>query len=97
VDGDAGMNTGALLRGGVLIVNNTEEFAGAYMKGGTLIIGGRAKSYVGAKMKGGAIFYRGEATLKPAMPDGSDIKMMVRLLGISQVEAMMFKKFTAKV
>ncbi len=90
---DAGMNTGVLMRGGMIIANNVGEFAGAYMKGGVLIIGGKAKGYVGAKMKGGAIFYKGEAMIKPVQPDESDIKMLVKLLGISRVEAMMFKKF----
>ncbi len=93
IHGDAGMNTGVLQRGGVLIVNNTEEFAGAYMRGGTLIIGGKARGYIGANMKGGAIFYKGKAILKASALDGNDIKMLVRLLGISQIEAMMFKKY----
>lgn len=90
---DAGMNTGVLMGGGTIIAGNVGEFAGAYMKGGTLIIGGKAKGYVGAKMKGGTIFYKGEAMLPAALVDGDDIRMLVRLLGISQVEAMMFKKF----
>ncbi len=94
VQGDAGMNTGVLQRGGVLIVENTGEFAGAYMKGGTLIISGKARGYVGANMKGGAIFYKGQAMHRPVTPDGSDIRMLVRLLGISQIEAMMFRKYT---
>ncbi|MDP2844683.1 MAG: formylmethanofuran dehydrogenase [Candidatus Methanoperedens sp.] len=90
---DAGMNTGVLMSGGMIIAGNVGEFAGAYMKGGTLIIGGKARGYVGAKMKGGTIFYKGDAML-PAVPvDGSDIRLLVRLLGISLVEAMMFKKF----
>lgn len=93
VEGDTGMNTGVLMRGGVIIAGNAGEFAGAYMKGGTLIIGGKAKGYVGAKMKGGTIFYKGEAMIKPVQPDESDIKMLVKLLGISKVEAMMFRKF----
>ncbi len=93
VDGDAGMNTGVLMRGGMVIVNNTGEFAGAYMKGGTLIIRGKAKGYVGANMKGGVIFYKGEAMLPASVPDESDIKMLVRHLDISKVEAMMFRKF----
>jgi len=93
VDGDTGMNTGVLMRGGVVIVNNTGEFAGAYMKGGTLIIRGKAKGYVGANMKGGVIFYRGEAMLPASAPDEGDIKMLVRHLDISKVEAMMFRKF----
>jgi formylmethanofuran dehydrogenase subunit C len=90
---DAGMNTGVLMRGGTIIAGDVGEFAGAYMKDGTLIIGGKAKGYVGAKMKGGTIFYKGEAMLPAALVDGNDIRMLVRLLGISQVEAMMFRKF----
>ncbi|MCZ7400071.1 MAG: formylmethanofuran dehydrogenase [Candidatus Methanoperedens sp.] len=93
VEGDTGMNTGVLQRGGVVIVNNTGEFAGAYMKGGTLIIRGKAKGYVGANMKGGVIFYKGEAMLPASWPDEGDIKMLVRHLDISKVEAMMFRKF----
>ncbi len=93
VDGDTGMNTGVLQRGGMIIVNNTGEFAGAYMKGGTLIIRGKAKGYVGANMKDGVIFYKGEAMLSSSAPDESDIKMLVRYLDISKVEAMMFRKF----
>ncbi|MGB8218124.1 MAG: formylmethanofuran dehydrogenase [Candidatus Methanoperedens sp.] len=93
VEGDAGVNTGVLMRGGILIVNNTGEFAGAYMKGGTLIIRGKAKGYVGANMKGRVIFYKGEAMLPASAPDESDIKMLVRHLDISKIEAMMFRKF----
>ncbi len=93
VEGDAGMNTAVLMRGGVVIVNNTGEFAGAYMKGGILIIRGKAKGFVGANMKGGVIFYKGEAMLPASAPDESDIKMLVRYLDISKVEAMMFRKF----
>lgn len=93
VEGDAGMNTGVLQRGGVVIVNNTGEFAGAYMKGGILIIRGKAKGFVGANMKGGVIFYKGEAMLPARAPDESDIRMLVKHLDISKVEAMMFRKF----
>ncbi len=91
--GDAGLNTGVLQEGGVVIVNNTEEFAGAYMKGGTLIIRGKAKGYTGANMKRGVIFYKGKAVRSPVIIDESDIRMLVRTLRISQIEAMMFKKF----
>jgi len=44
VDGDSGMNTAVLLRGGTIITDNTGEFAGAYMKGGSLIIRGKARA-----------------------------------------------------
>lgn len=94
VDGDTGMNTGVLQRGGIIITGNTGEFAGAYMKGGTLIIRGKARGYVGANMKGGAIFFKGEAMLPAVAVDGGDIRMLIKLLGISQVEAMMFRKYS---
>lgn len=94
--GDAGMNTGVLLRGGTIITGNTGEFAGAYMKGGMLIINGKARGYVGANMKGGTIFYKGDAMLPGVPVDGSDIRMLVRTIGINQVEAMMFKKYYKK-
>jgi hypothetical protein len=47
-------------------------------------------------MKGGTIFYKGDAMLKGAPVDGNDIKMLIRLLDITQVEAMMFKKYEVR-
>lgn len=93
VDGDSGMNTGVLMRGGTIITGNAGEFSGAYMAGGSLVIKGKAKGFVGANMKGGAIFYKGDAMLQGSPLDGNDIKMLIRLLEITQVEAMMFKKY----
>ncbi len=93
---DAGMNTGVLMRGGIIVTNNVEEFAGAYMRGGTLIIRGKAKGYVGANMKGGVIFYKGEAMLPSCAPNENDIKMMIRCLDVSRVEAMMFRKYSVR-
>jgi len=93
VDGESGMNTGVLMRGGTVITGNAGEFAGAYMAGGSLIIKGKAKGFVGANMKGGVIFYKGDAMVSGAPVDGNDIKMLIRLLDITQVEAMMFKKY----
>jgi len=93
IDGNAGMNTAVLQRGGTIFTGNTGEFAGAYMKGGSLIISGKAKGYVGANMKGGMIFYKGDAMLPGFPVDGKDIRMLVRLFGINQVEAMIFKKY----
>ncbi len=96
IKGDAGMNTGVLLNGGILIVNNTEEFAGSYMKGGTLIIRGKSRGYVGANMRGGVIFSKDQTLLKPVPAGGNDTRELVKLLGISQIEAMMFKKYSAR-
>jgi len=96
IDGDAGMNTGVLMRGGTVITGNAGEFAGAYMAGGSLVIQGKAKGFVGANMRGGLIFYKGDAMLQGAPVDGNDIKMLIRLLEITRVEAMMFKKFEVR-
>jgi formylmethanofuran dehydrogenase subunit C len=63
------------------------------MKDGTLIIQGKAKGYVGANMKGGRIYYKGEAMVPGFHVDEKEIRMIVRLLNISQVEAMMFKRY----
>ncbi len=93
---NAGMNTGVLLRGGTIIAGDVGEFAGAYMKGGTLIIKGKAKGYVGANMKGGTIFHKGEVMLPSVPLEGNDIRMLIRLLGMSQVEAMMFRKYSIR-
>ncbi|MFA4957924.1 MAG: formylmethanofuran dehydrogenase [Candidatus Methanoperedens sp.] len=93
VDGESGMNTGVLMHGGTVITGNAGEFAGAYMAGGSLVIKGKARGFVGANMKGGMIFYKGDAILQGAPVDGNDIKMLIRLLDITQVEAMMFKKY----
>lgn len=94
VKGDVGMNTGVLMRGGVLTVCDTEEFAGVYMKGGDLVIRGKAKGYVGANMKGGAIYLKGKAMPVQVPLDENDIKFLVKLLGISQTQVMMFKKYS---
>ena len=93
IEGDSGLNTAVLLQGGMIITGNTGEFAGAYMKDGALIIRGKARGYVGANMKGGTIFYKGEAMVPASTVTGSDIKMLVRLLDITRVEAMMFKRY----
>jgi formylmethanofuran dehydrogenase subunit C len=96
IDGESGMNTGVLMRGGTVITGNAGEFAGAYMAGGSLVIKGKARGFVGANMKGGLIFYKGDAMLQGVPVDGNDIKMLIRLLDITRVEAMMFKKYEVR-
>lgn len=96
VDGDGGLNTAVLLCGGTIITGNAGEFAGVYMKDGVLIIRGKAKGYLGANMKGGTIYYKGDAMVTGVQVDENDIKMLIRLLDISKVEAMMFKRFGIK-
>jgi formylmethanofuran dehydrogenase subunit C len=96
VDGDGGLNTAVLLRGGTIITGNAGEFAGVYMKDGVLIIRGKAKGYLGANMKGGTIYYKGDSMVTGVQVDENDIKMLIRLLDISKVEAMMFKRFGIK-
>ena len=95
VDGSAGQNTGVILNGGTVVVGNTDEFAGTGMRGGILVIGGKSKGYVGVGIKDGTIFLKGDAIAKPIPVDGDDIRMLVRTLGINQMEGMMFKKYRA--
>jgi len=45
-------------------------------------------------MKGGTIFYKGDAMVPGFPVDEKDIKMLIRLLDISKVEAMMFKRYS---
>ncbi|MFZ3166112.1 MAG: formylmethanofuran dehydrogenase [Candidatus Methanoperedens sp.] len=93
IEGNAGLNTAVLLHGGTVVAGNTGEFAGAYMKDGVLIISGKAQGYVGANMKGGTIFYKGDVMVPGVPVDEKDIKMLIRVLDISKVEAMMFKRY----
>ncbi len=93
IEGNSGLNTAVLLRGGTIITGDTGEFAGMYMKNGILIIQGKARGYVGANMKGGTIFYKGEAMVPGFPVSEGDIRMLVRLLDISKMEAMMFKRY----
>ena len=95
IQGSSGMNTGVLLEGGTIIADNAGEFAGTSMRGGVLIIAGKAQGYTGANMRGGAIFYKGKAIARTIPLDEGDIRVLVRLLGISQVESMMFKKYVS--
>ncbi|VVB55607.1 GXGXG motif protein [uncultured archaeon] len=93
IEGDAGLNTAVLLRGGMIVVGNTGEFAGAYMNDGVLIISGKSQGYVGANMKRGTIFFKGDAMVPGVPVDEKDIKMLIRVLDISKVVAMMFKRY----
>jgi formylmethanofuran dehydrogenase subunit C len=69
IAGDAGMHTGAEMRGGVLAVEgNAGDWAGAEMRGGLLRIDGHAGHLLGAAyrgsergMRGGTILVRGNA------------------------------------
>ncbi|MGB9371967.1 MAG: hypothetical protein WCB79_08580 [Halobacteriota archaeon] len=97
VTGRAGMNSGALLNGGTVIVRgNADAFAGIDMKSGVLVIGGTPQGFLGANKRGGTIYARGATALPPSKAlavTGNDIALVSRHLGISQLHAMMFKKF----
>ena len=54
---------------------------------------GKLKVLLGANMKGGTIFYKGDAMVPGVPVDEKDIKMLIRVLDISKVEAMMFKRY----
>jgi formylmethanofuran dehydrogenase subunit C len=97
VTGNAGMNSGALLQGGTVVIKgDAGEFAGIDMKSGVLIIGGRSSGYLGANKRGGVIYARGANALPPSkeMPVlGEDVALLIRNLSVSQIHAMMFKKY----
>ncbi len=97
VEGNAGMNTGSRLAGGtVAISGKVDEFAGVYMKSGSLVIK-EAKGYVGANMTGGAIYSKKKVPLSPpATPvkkSVENIKMLRRVLGVGHLEAMLYNKY----
>lgn len=97
VTGTAGMNSGALLNGGTVIIHgDTDAFAGIDMKSGVLLVGGTPQGYLGANKRGGTIYARGAKALPPSKSravTGNDITLISKHLGISQLHAMMFKKF----
>lgn len=97
VTGNAGMNSGALLNGGTVVIKgDAEEFAGIDMKSGVLIVGGRSSGYLGANKRGGVIYARGANALPPSKEVpvvGEDVALLIRSLSISQIHAMMFKKY----
>jgi formylmethanofuran dehydrogenase subunit C len=97
VAGNAGMNTGVLLSGGTVVIKgDAGEFAGIDMKSGVLIVGGRSSGYLGANKRGGVIYARGANALPPSKEVpvmGEDVTLLVRSLSISQIHAMMFKKY----
>lgn len=97
VKGNAGMNTGSRLSGGTVVVSGiVGEFAGAYMRSGHLVIK-EAKGYVGANMTGGAIYSKKKVPLSPpATPvkkSGENSKMLLRVLGVCQLEVMLYNKY----
>ncbi|NOR59933.1 MAG: hypothetical protein GQ469_04800 [Methanosarcinales archaeon] len=97
VEGNAGMNTGSRLAGGTVVIRGkVDEFAGAYMRSGSLVIK-EAKGYVGANMTGGAIFSKKKVPHSPpATPvknSAENRKMLHRVLGIGQLEAMLYNKY----
>ena len=97
VTGDAGMNTGAHLDGGLIIVEGTAgEFAGAYMKKGTLILND-AKGFAGANMKDGVILSKKKINVSPPVEEldiaQEDANMIMKNLGIGHVEAMSYHKY----
>jgi formylmethanofuran dehydrogenase subunit C len=97
IAGNAGMNSGALLNGGIVVIKgDAGEFAGIDMRSGVLIVGGRSSGYLGANKRGGVIYARGAQALPPAKEvpvTGKDVTLLIRSLGISQIHAMMFKKY----
>lgn len=72
------------------------EFAGAYMKSGTLILN-NAKGFAGANLKDGLIYSKNKIRSAPPVEEQSmsqdDANMIMKRLGIGHVEAMSYHKF----
>ncbi|EHP83740.1 glutamate synthase alpha subunit domain protein [Methanotorris formicicus Mc-S-70] len=80
----SGKNTGAVLKGGCVIVKgNTGDFTGIEMKKGVIIVDGNAGKYLGAKKKGGLIYARDGSPIPPTKkyPLSEDDKKLLSKLG----------------
>jgi len=96
--GDAGRNTGVLLQGGrIVIKGSTGDFTGAEMRGGEIFVAKNAGNFACAKMRGGAVYAREGKPLPPAqarMLGPSEQAAVARLLGLSLLYAMMYRKLS---
>ncbi|TKY92447.1 MAG: formylmethanofuran dehydrogenase [Candidatus Methanomarinus sp.] len=97
ISGNAGLNTASRLDGGTVVVRGkADEFAGAYMKAGRLVVN-NAKGYAGAGMTGGSIYSKKNLSVgtpaTPAKRDSEDSVMLRRVLGIGRLEAMLYHKY----
>ncbi len=98
VSGDADRNTGVLLRDGrIIIKGSTGDFTGAEMRGGEIFVAKNAGNFACAKMRGGAVYAREGKPLPPAkarMLGPSEQAAVARLLGLSPLYAMMYRKLS---
>ncbi len=96
--GDADRNTGVLLRGGrIIIKGSTGDFTGAETRGGEIFVANNAGNFACAKMRGGAVYAREGRPLPPAqtrMLGPSEQTTVARLLGLSPLYAMMYRKLS---
>jgi len=90
IEGDSGVNTAVLLRGGTIVTGNTGEFAGAYMKDGILIIQGKP-GLCGCKYERRTIFYKGG--YDPVLLSMKGYQDACQAAWYRKMEAMMFKRY----
>jgi formylmethanofuran dehydrogenase subunit C len=97
VSGSADRNTGVLLCGGrIVIKGSTGDFTGSEMRGGEIFVEENAGSFACGKMRGGAVYAKSCKPLPPArarMPEAGEQALVARMLGISPLYAMMYKRF----
>jgi formylmethanofuran dehydrogenase subunit C len=97
VSGSVDRNTGVLMGGGRIVVRgSTGDFAGAEMRNGEIFIKGQAGDYACANMKGGSIFALDAKPVPPArehMLNQNEISTVLRVLGLSPIHAMMYKRW----
>ena len=88
------------IKGNAVIVEGiTDEFAGAYMKKGTLILTD-SKGFVGANLKDGVIFVKRKIKIASPVQEltisQEDANQIMRYLGLGHVEAMSYRKYGIK-
>ncbi len=96
--GNADRNTGVLMKGGRIVVRgNASDFTGAEMHGGEVFIEGSAGSYICSKMKGGAVYAKDGKPVPPVKAQilkAAEMTDVAKVLGLNQMYAMMYKRFS---
>ena len=87
----------AIFNGRIAVRGSTGDFTGIEMHGGEIFIAGNAGSYICSKMKGGAVYAKDGKPLPPAkaqMLNSAEMAAISRTLGLNQMYAMMYKRFS---
>lgn len=96
IHGSSGRNTGVLLSGGTVVVHgDTEDFTATEMRSGEVFVKGDAGGFACSRMRGGCVYARACRPVPPARistPSPEDLRRISKILGISSIHAMMYRK-----